>query len=241
MAGMNHPRGRQRGRFGVTGHGAIATKVRYLYDVAGSDREAFLAELTRLAAAYVGGVDHAGITLVSAQGRIRSLAATDGHPLVFDNLQRRYRTGPCVELAGEYRIARVADFTGETRWPGLTRAVLRSTPIRSMLAFPVLAPRGGRGTLNLFADRRDVFDAAGYEMGFVLASHAELVIEAGPHRQRVRAALAGGDVAAVIAQAIDVAMARFGIDATDAVSLLCQLSGQRRQPVHRVARQLVTP
>ena len=66
-----------------------------------------LAGITLPAVQHLPGVDHPGMTLVDEGVVIQAVAATDGHPLVLDNLQRRYGGGPCFDAATDHRTCRI--------------------------------------------------------------------------------------------------------------------------------------
>lgn len=101
--------------------------------------EQVLEEVTAAAVAVLGGVDHAGITLVrrSTRGRhpeyLESTAATGEAPRRFDKLQHELGEGPCFEAIWTHQTVHIPDHAHEERWPQLRASVLDQTPI-SMLA-----------------------------------------------------------------------------------------------------------
>jgi hypothetical protein len=103
-------------------------------------------------------VDHAGITAVEHRGVIRSVAVTDGQPLVVDNIVQRYLQGLCFELPAISQPAGRNDVGSETRWPVFTEKLVISTPIRSILSVEFCSHCDGGAALNLYGDRPNVFD-----------------------------------------------------------------------------------
>lgn len=119
---------------------------------------AALDALAMRAVETIDGADHAGVTLV--QGRaIKCLAATDVHPLLLTNLQRRHRQGPCLDLTAEHRLIRVDDLGVESRWPDFGAHAVASTPVRSLLAQRVVPTGDAYAVFTLYADRPGVFDS----------------------------------------------------------------------------------
>jgi hypothetical protein len=189
------------------------------------------------AATHIPGVDHAGITVVPHRGVIRSLASSDGHVLVIDNIQQRCLQGPCFELPRDHRICRVDDAETGSRWPLFTQELLSRTPVRSLLSIQLFGHTEGGAALNLYADRANAFDDEAEEASVTFAAQAALAMEPGPEAA-LRGALIDRDV---VGQATGVLMERFNIDAPAALALLVQLSEKYQEMLPLVARRLLGP
>jgi GAF domain-containing protein len=200
-----------------------------------ADLPGVLAGLTALAVAHVPGVDHASVTLMTEDAVIRCLAATDGHPLVLDNIQRGLLQGPCFDAATAHRVVRVDDLSRETRWPLFTVKALAATPVRAVLALPVF--RDGRSpvALNLYADRPRALDARSEAAGAIVASH---VAEAMTTAQRPRSH-GRSPRSAIINQAKTMLMRDFDVDVAQAYALLVKMAKQQNDSIEAVARQVV--
>jgi GAF domain-containing protein len=193
--------------------------------------------LTTAAALKLPAVDYASIMLVGQGTVVRTLASTDGYPLLLNKLQQHYLEGPGLEAACERQARRVDDLNAETRWPNFSDEAVAITPIRSILSVPLFIHHRSKTALNLYADRPYAFGAEGERIGLAFASDAEAVLEVGRREKRYRNALTNRDL---IGQAKGILMEHFAIDPVEAFSLLAQLSKDRRQPVSAVARGLVS-
>ena len=142
---------------------------------------------------HIRAVDHAGVTLVGRKNVVRSLAATDGHPLVLDNIQRHCLEGPCYEPAVD-QVTRVDDLTVESRWPTFVKRALAATPIRSILKYPLFANHTTTAALYLYSNRAGTLDDDVESLGVLFADHAARALKAGQGRQRPIAVPGGPDV-----------------------------------------------
>lgn len=137
-----------------------------------------LDEIAVAAVAAIEGADHAGVTLVQDDFALRSLAATDVHPLVLANIARRRRQGPYFGLVADRRPVRVDDLTGDDRWPDFA-ADAATTPVRSLLAQNILHDRGSCAVFTLYGDRPAAFDArAAVEASRFVAQLAQVLVAA---------------------------------------------------------------
>ncbi|KUI37394.1 response regulator receiver protein [Mycobacterium sp. IS-1496] len=201
-----------------------------------ADLPGVLAGLTALAVSHVPGVDHASVTFLAEDIAIRCLAATDGHPLVLDNLQRGFRQGPCFDAATEHRVVRVDDLTDESRWPAFTAKAVAATPVRAILALPVF--RDGRSpvALNLYADRPGALDGHSEASGAIVASHVAEAMTAA-HRPRAHGR---SPRSTVINQAKTLLMRDFEVDVAQSFALMVKLAKQQHVSIEAVARALVS-
>jgi len=197
-----------------------------------------LKKIAVAAATQIAAVDHAGITVVPHRGVIRSLASSDGHVLVIDNIQQRCLQGPCFELPGDLRICRVDDAETGSRWPLFTQELLSRTPIRSLLSIQLFGHAEGGAALNLYADHANAFDGEAEEASLTFAAHAALAMELGRQQAALRGAPLDRDL---IEQATGVLMERFNMDAPAALALLIQLSEKYQEMLPLVARRLLGP
>lgn len=195
-----------------------------------------LAELTARALESLPSAQHAGITVASRAGEVRSAAATSHYPVLLDNVQQRHGAGPCLSAAWEQHLIRVDDLAAEQRWPDYCREAMENTPIRSVLSFQLFADGQTTGALNFFAEQANAFDDDAVELGLILATHVALAWNAVRRDQQFRSALASRDI---IGQAKGMVMERFTIDAVQAFELLKRLSQNSNTPLIEVARQLV--
>ncbi|PQM46686.1 hypothetical protein C1Y40_03123 [Mycobacterium talmoniae] len=198
--------------------------------------DTMLDELTASSLSYIPSAQHVGITVATPDGRVRSVATTDGYPVLLDEIQERHHEGPCLEAAADHQFIRVNDIMLERRWPSYCRDVADQTPIRSVLAFQLFAANGTTGALNFHAEKPNAFDDEAVELGLILATHTALVWHMVRRDEQFRSALASRDI---IGQAKGMIMERFDIDAVQAFELLKRLSQTSNTPLVEVARRLV--
>lgn len=188
------------------------------------------------AATQIAGVDHAGITVVPHRGVIRSLASSDGHVLVTDNIQQRCLQGPCFELPRDEPVCRVDDAANESRWPLFMHTLVSRTPIRAMISIELSSHAEGGAALNLCADQANAISDEAEDTGLTFAAHAALAIELGRQQAALRVAPLGRDV---IGQATSTLMKRFDMEAPAALALLLKLSEKHREMLPLVASRVL--
>lgn len=153
------------------------------------DPYVILARITMAAVAELPSVHHAGVTLLGEQGVIRSLAATNGHPLVLDNIQRHCGDGPCFTAMLDHEVTRIDDLTDESRWPEFTARAVAATPIRSMLQLPLSGHGNASATLNLYSNQVGALGDDTVAAGLVIARFASQIFEPRRSRRRSRKAM----------------------------------------------------
>jgi GAF domain-containing protein len=213
----------------------IAGLLQTLQEHQDNDLDTALAELTHSAVAAMPGAQHAGITIASRNGKVRTLAATGCYPALLDEIQQRHEQGPCLSAAWEQHVIRIDDMALENRWPAYCREA-RETPIRSIISFQLFADHHNMGALNFYAEHPRAFDDEAAEMGLILATHTALAWNMIRRDEQFRSALASRDL---IGQAKGMIMERFKIDAVQAFELLKRLSQSSNKALVVVARQLV--
>lgn len=179
---------------------------------------------------------HAGVTLTTSCGGVRTLSATGEYPAALDEIQRRLQEGPCLTAAWKDHVVRLDDILVETRWPAYCREVAEKSPIRSVLAFELFTGKASTGVLNFYAEAPGAFDDDAVELGLTLATHAALAWHMVRRDEQFRSALASRDV---IGQAKGMLMERFDIGAVRAFELLKRLSQNMNMPLAEVAHQVV--
>jgi hypothetical protein len=215
---------------------AISAELRRTRRQGRGDVISALSTITALTVDLIPPVHHTGITLIEASGVIRSLGATDGHPLVLDNLQRRFFEGPCYDSAQDQRPYTVPDLEREPRWSMFVEKAVKCTPVRSILAIPLAVDDGARAALNLYANKADAFDESATAMGVVFGRRLTQVMRSPSGRRLLRGYAHRSDV---IGQAKQWLVRRFDLDVAQAVSLLVQLSKEQHDSIEAVARQVL--
>jgi hypothetical protein len=67
------------------------------------------------------GAQHAGVTVASRNGKMRTASITGPYPVLLNEIQQRHNQGPCLSAAWEHHIIRINDMTLEDRWPAFCR------------------------------------------------------------------------------------------------------------------------
>lgn len=192
-----------------------------------------LAAITRSAVAHIGGAA-AGVSLLE-NGVITTVAPTDELVVTVDKLQGQFGEGPCLGAIADRRTYRTGDLAAEERWPRFGPAAV-DVGVRSMLAYRLFVTDTTLGALNLYADRRDAFDASAEDEGLLFASHAAVALVGAQTEQHLRAALGTRDV---IGMAKGILMERHDVDAERAFSMLVHASQHANLKLNEVAEWLV--
>lgn len=195
-----------------------------------------IAEIAHHAAAELPGADYANITVTSGQCEIDTPASTHPWAERIDAIQRRHREGPCVSSTGQPDTVHVKDLTQETRWPKFRAEALDSTPVRSIMGFPLFVDGKPMGTLNVFAERPNAFDERTRQLGSLFAAHVALVWDSARREAQFQEALASRDI---IGQAKGMIMERYTMHADQAFEMLRQLSHDANVPLAEVATRVV--
>lgn len=187
------------------------------------------------AAVTVPGVEHAGVSLLHADGRIESQSVSDEAVSAVDELQAQFREGPCVTALWDEHTVLVEDMGVEAwRWPRFAPAAVESG-VGSMLSFQLFARNSSLGALNLYARQPRSFGPESRTLGGLFAMHAAASLGEARHVAQLQEALASRDV---IGQAKGVLMERFGIDAEQAFNMLARSSQETNMKLTAVARWL---
>ena len=201
-----------------------------------SSPEQILRLIVASAVQTVPGAEHAGVSLLHADGSITSHAPSSDLVRRVDQLQASLREGPCVTVLWEQHTVLVDDLSAEvTQWPSFAPAAA-ACGVVSMLGFQLFVSGDSRGALNLFSSRRGGFDIESQTLGGLFASHAAAALGRARQNEQLHQALATRDV---IGQAKGILMERFGINSTAAFAMLVKASQDTNIKVADVARVLV--
>ena len=221
---------------GVEGvHRRIAELVQQLHGRTDADAETVLAELVEHAAAEIPGADCAGVTITRNSKKIETPAATHKWPIVPDEIQERYREGPCLTAAWEERTVHVPDLARDERFPNYRRDALEQTPIRSIMAFQLFIADETIGAINVYAEKPNSFGAESREIGLIFAAHSSVAWNSARRDEQFKQALASRDI---IGQAKGMIMERYSVDAVQAFALLRKLSQDSNVPLIEIATDL---
>ena len=119
----------------------------------------------------VPGAEYAGITIADRHGKLETPTAT--HQLVHevDELQYRFRQGPCVDAVGGRWQARSDDVSVDIRWP-LYGPLAAELGIISQMGIELFDEPGCIAGLNLYSSTAGAFDDDTIEAAMLFAIQA---------------------------------------------------------------------
>jgi transcriptional regulator with GAF, ATPase, and Fis domain len=192
--------------------------------------------VTASAVDLIDGVESADVLLVVGAELFRSIAATSQLAIEIDDLQKRFREGPCLDAAIGNPMVMSNDLREDSRWPRFAGAAV-AAGVHSLMSFQLYTHNARMGALNLFGLKPDVFTIQNEAVGAMLATHAAVALIADDERLQFRSALASRDI---IGQAKGIIMERFDVDAVRAFELLKKLSQNTNTRLALVAEELVS-
>jgi GAF domain-containing protein len=210
--------------------------LRTVYSAEAKDFPKVLDALTRAAARWVAGADHAGITTSSRENEVSTPSVTGDCARVLDEIQQRHLQGPCLEAAWTRKAVEVEDLEKDARWPKYRADALAETPIRSVLSLPLFADQLSMGALNFYSERTCAFSESSRRVAATLATIGALAWSNAVRGQQFAAALGSRDT---IGQAKGILMERYGLDDQAAFNMLVKLSQSTNTPVRDIARRLI--
>lgn len=197
--------------------------------------EDVLADVTAEVLELIPGADAAGILFVGNAGQFESVAGTSELPHRLDELQMKYREGPCLQAALDELIVRTDDFRTEKRWP-MYSAAAAELGVLSGLSFKLYTSSQTAGALNLFSTRANAFDGESETIGAVLAAHAAAAVLASRQSEQLESALSTRDR---IGQAKGIIMERYNVDDVAAFDMLRKLSQDSNTKLVEVAEKVI--
>lgn len=197
--------------------------------------EDVLADVTAEVLTLIPGADAAGILFVGKGGQFESVAGTSDLPHRLDELQMKYREGPCLQAALNDLIVRTDDFRSEGRWP-MYSAAAAELGVLSGLSFKLYTSSQTAGALNLFSLNENAFDGDAETIGAVLAAHAAAAILASRQSEQLESALSTRDR---IGQAKGIIMERYNVDDVAAFDMLRKLSQDSNTKLVEVAEKVI--
>lgn len=217
-------------------HEHVAALARELRE--GRTREEIYEVVVRHAVDLVDGCDRAAIGVLDGD-RFTSAAATDDVMRLIDRLQNQLGEGPCLEASADQDIRVDNDITAGSAWPRLAEQVVERTPVRAMLAVPLVHEGRRTGALNLFADTPHAFSDESVGQAAVLASFASVAIAGAAHAEQADQ-LADGMVSnREIGAAVGILMATHRISQDEAFALLSAASQRLNRKLRDIASGIV--
>jgi len=181
------------------------------------------------------GCDEAGIMLVHGRHQIETAAATSQRVGESHNLQIVHDEGPCLDaIEGEPSYI-CTDVENDSRWPKWGSAV-GALGLRSALSLRLETRTRRYGSLNLYSERVDAFDADDLAVATIFVQHAAVAIANAHNEAGLQVAI---DARKLIGQAQGILMERFDIDADRAFEFLRRQSQAHNVKLRHVADWVV--
>jgi GAF domain-containing protein len=200
-----------------------------------------LLRVAHLACRNLGGADVAGLTLLR-DGKTATAVFTDPTSPEIDTAQYRTGRGPCLDALREQRVFRIPSTRDDERWPAFSTAAYEHG-IQSTISFPLRVRGNGIGALNMYSKEPSAFSHEDEQLGMPFAeqasvalANAQLYDSAYRMTQQLQEALTSR---AVIDQAKGIVMARNGLGADDAFSILRRTSQDQNRKLRDVAEEMV--
>jgi GAF domain-containing protein len=195
-----------------------------------------------LAVETVADSDGAGVTLVAADGRRTTAAATDPWVERADALQYELGEGPCLTAWAERSVQRVEATAREQRWPDWAAAA-QGLGLQSTLSAPLVAGDAALGAMKVYSRREAAFDAHAERLLMMFAAQAAVLVanvqsheNARRMSEQLKTALRYRDV---IGQAKGMLMNSRGVDEDAAFALLAAAAQRHNKKAHEVAAEMV--
>jgi len=205
------------------------------------DVSRFLDHLVRGAVERIPGAEACGLTLERA-GRGTTVNHSGELATRGDERQYELDDGPCLEAMRTGRVVAVADMAAEQRWGAYPERAV-DAGVRSSLSLPLTVRERGRGALNFYSSRPDVFtetDQREAESWAAQASGALAVAwRMAEHEEVVDHLSRGMTTRQVIGQAVGLLMAQRRCTSDEAFALLKGASQRSNQKLREVAQRMI--
>ena len=191
-----------------------------------------------LTASHLPDAHSVSISLLSRRHQVVTPASTHEWASLADQLQYDSDEGPCVDAIREQEVVLVEDVArdGVERYPRWAPLVAERTGLRSSFSCRLHTQREQLGSINVYATRPGVFDAAAREQAEVLAGQVALALSAARQLEGLRVGMEGRTV---IGQAQGILMERYKISADRAFQLLSRTSQETNVRLREVAARVV--
>jgi PAS domain-containing protein len=197
--------------------------------------EVLLTRIVELTLRWVPGTEHASVTRVVDEHRLRSAAATDAAASDCDELENLAGQGPAFEAIRAHTTVRVDDLSRDRRWPKLARKS-GETSVRSILVCELPVTRGAPATLNLYSSRPAAFTALAELVAPVFAARASIAMGHTDDVHNLEQAIAYRQT---IGQAVGILMERHKLTPDDAFGRLVTASQTSHIKLREIAAQVV--
>ncbi|MCW2755974.1 MAG: hypothetical protein JWQ32_3385 [Marmoricola sp.] len=179
--------------------------------------------------------EHAGVILVHGSKTIETAAATDPLVAELDKIQMEIGEGPHLAVLSDPPVVVVNDICREQRWPTWA-ATVAEAGVRSLVGVRLHTPGTTVGTMNLYAEQPQAFDADDIAVAQILARHAAVALASALNAKNLWQAV---DARKRIGQAQGILMERFDLNDSQAFAVLLRYSQDNNIKLRVVAETLI--
>lgn len=185
------------------------------------------------------GAESASVTLLR-DSTFRTAASSDSVAEQGDALQYRLGSGPCVDAVVEGSVFHTNDLQADERWPEFGLRAASVLGVHSMLAYRLLIDDDHVvAGLNVYSTEFDAFDEQAVTVGFLLATHGALAVNAAMRQERVANLGRALETNRRIATAVGILMAQHDLTSDQAFNVLSVASQRSNRKVQVVAEELI--
>jgi len=198
--------------------------------------EETLEAITRTARENIPGFDEVGISLLHADGKVETMAATGDLVWKLDGIQYELGDGPCVSSLHEEPVIVVDHIAHSQRWPDFVPQAVK-LGLKAQMALRLYVDENGTiGGINLYSTSREEIEEHAPQLAQVFAAQAAVALGHAQEVHHLNEALASRQV---IGQAIGVLIERFKLDEQAAFNFLARLSSHSNTKLRDVAARVV--
>lgn len=179
--------------------------------------------------------DEVGVSIVHAQGRVETQAATG--PLVWelDSIQYDLEEGPCLEALRAEPVVLAEDLPRDRRWPRYVPKAA-AAGVRAQLGLRLYLEDRTLGGLNLYSTSRDRLDRDALLIAELFAAHAALALGRVRREGQLHDALG---TRSLIGTAVGLVMARYRLTEERAFAFLVRASSTSNIKLRDIAAEIV--
>lgn len=212
---------------------ALTSAAKEIHAASGMDET--LDAIVRSARHSLPGIDHIGITVGHADGRLETLANTDEKVLDFDRLQYEAGEGPCIYAAAAEVVVRVEKARHEQRWPGFIPGAV-AVGLQSMMGVRLHVDDIEMAALNLYSTSQETLHDDLEDYAELFATYASLALGRARREDQLTDALVSRRV---IGQATGIVMERYTVNEPTAFRYLTRISNDTNTRLRDLAAQVV--
>ena len=180
-------------------------------------------------------VDYANITINHYQaGELETVAPTDPMLFKLDQVQAKFREGPCYQAATQQVHVICPNLGNDERFPNYGPAAVR-LGIRSQAGLRLFENNRSRGALDLYSRSLGAFDNID-QLGALFTHQAAVAIGYASEIDNLNEAIR---TRKVIGQAIGIVMERYQLNDERAFAFLTRLSQHRNVKLRLVAQEII--